>query len=545
MPMNKEPGANLDGFSPEIEEALADFELHDVIARIWQKDHTAWKPEPVEITNRLGWLSVSDLMHDQITTLNSFARETQDAGFQKVVLLGVGGSSLGTEVLRQTFSSAEGYPDLVVLDSVVPSWVKSVADSLDPARTLFLISSKSGTTIETLVLFRYFKSLVDSVMERNKSGQNFVAITDTGTPLAELAIREDFRHIFLNPADIGGRYSVLSYFGLVPASLMGIDVSTLLDRADRMRQWCSSSVPLTENPGALLGVTIGALALKGKNKLTLITSPAISSFGLWVEQLIAESTGKDGTGIIPIAGEPLVESSKYGNDRIFIYLHLAGDNNSLTDATVEAIKSAQQPVLTLDMQDKYDLGAEFFRWEFATAVAGAILGINPFNQPDVQSAKDATQRLLQEYLNSGRLPQIEAKQSLPELLAECRKGDYLAIMAYIQQTTEVEDVLSEFRRKVVERYSIPVTFGYGPRFLHSTGQLHKGGPRTALFLQITEENTADLPIPSELYTFGVLAEAQALGDLQALQTLGRHVARIRLSQGKEAAINELLDKLIL
>jgi len=515
----------------DVEASLADLSRHDVVGRMWQKDHTVWKPEPSEITNRLGWLTITDLMSEQVPALESFAREVREASFRHVVLLGMGGSSLGPEVLRQTFGSATGYPELIVLDSTVPAWVQAVTEAIDPIHTLFLVSSKSGTTTEPLALFQYFRGLVNSAIGKEKAGQNFVAITDPGTPLARLATEGGFRRIFLNPPDIGGRYSVLSYFGLVPAALIGVDITALLDQAKGMREGCTSGVPIHENRGAWLGVCISTLALHGRDKLTLITSPAISSFGLWVEQLIAESTGKEGKGIIPVVDEPLVESAYYGDDRLFICLRLEGDDNSATDTAIERIQSSGQPVLTLEMRDRYDLGAEFFRWEFATAVAGAILGIHPFNQPNVQETKEATERVLQEYTATGRLPQVEAADSVADLMAEAGKGKYLAIMAYVRQTPEVDKVLADFRRKVVERHHMATTLGYGPRFLHSTGQLHKGGPNTGLFLQITTEHEKDLPIPDKPYTFGVVADAQALGDLQALKSSGQRVTRIHFSRG--------------
>jgi glucose-6-phosphate isomerase len=522
--------------------ALADLRQRDVVGRIWRKDHTVWESEPTEIINRLGWLTVTDLMREQIPSLEHFAREIRGAGFRHVVLLGMGGSSLGPEVLQQTFGSAKGYPELIVLDSTLPACVHSVTEVIDPEHTLFLVSSKSGTTVEPLSLLDYFRDLAGSAMGEESAGQNFVAVTDPETPLARQAEEEKFRRVFINPSDIGGRYSVLSYFGLVPASLIGVDIPALLDRADRMRERCASDVPIGENPGAWLGAVMGTLALQGRDKLTLITPPTISSFGLWVEQLVAESTGKDGKGIIPVVGEPLVEATHYGDDRLFVYLRLDGDDNSDVDQAVKLIKSSGQPLLVLELQDGYDLGAEFFRWEFATAVAGAILGIHPFDQPNVQQAKEATERVLQEYINSGYLPRVEAAHTLSDLLAGAGNGRYLAIMAFVRQTPEVHKIFADLRRKVVERYHIATTLGYGPRYLHSTGQLHKGGPETGLFLQVTAGHERDLHIPGKPYTFGVLADAQALGDLQALQSLGRHVAKIHFSKGNEAAISRLVNE---
>ena len=527
----------------DVETTLADLNQGDIVGRIWSKDYTVWEPDPSEIINRMGWLTITDLMNEQATSIKSFANEIRDSGFNHIVLLGMGGSSLGPEVLRETFGSAPGYPELIVLDSMVPDWIQAVADTIDPARTLFLVSSKSGTTTEPIVLFYYFKGLVESAVGKGKSGKSFVAITDPGTPLTQLAEEEGFRRTFLNPPDIGGRYSVLSYFGLIPAALVGIDLKLILDKADCMREACAFGVPAHENPCACLGASVGALALLGRDKLTLVTSPAISSFGLWVEQLVAESTGKEGKGIIPVIGEPMVAPHYYGGDRLFIYLRLDGDDNSAIDAAIDHIKSSGQPVIVLELQDKYDLGREFFRWEFATAIAGAILGIHPFNQPNVQQAKDTTNHELYEYTVSGRLLQVQTTDSIAGLLASARSGNYLAIMAYCRQTPEMDEELMELRRKVLERHCIATTLGYGPRFLHSTGQLHKGGPGTGLFFQITTNYKKDLPIPGRPYTFGVVADAQAIGDLQALQDSGRRVARVHLDKDKPEEISKLVAEL--
>ena len=522
--------ASLGGYLGEVNACLADLHEQKIMARIWRKDHTVWKPEPAEITDRLGWLGVTELMRAQIASLISFAEEIKSAGFEQVVLLGMGGSSLGPEVMRQVLGSAPGYPRFIMLDSTVPAWVQQVTEAIDPARSLFLVSSKSGTTIETVSLYQYFRNLVGQSLGKAKSGQNFVAITDPGTPLAELAEAE-FCRIFLNPADVGGRFSVLSYFGLVPAVLMGIDLARLLDRVDSMRQRCAANISAPESDAAQLGAIVATLTLKGRDKLTIISSPAIAGFGLWVEQMIAESTGKEGRGVIPIAGEPLVEPENYGDDRLFIYLRLAGDDNSATDSTIEKIKAAGQPVVTLEMRDGYDLGAEFFRWEFATAIAGAILGIHPFNQPGVKQAKDFTRHALAEYQTSRRLPPVKTAHSIEELLAQIRPGDYLAIMAYLLQTPEADKVLDELRGKIMRQYHIPVAMGYGPRYLHSSGQLHKDGPDKGLLLQFTADHEKDLPIPGEPYSFAVLADAQAVGDFETLKSLGRRIIRIHLGRG--------------
>ena len=537
------PGFSLGAYLPDVESALAGLQRRQVIARLWRGDHTVWKPDPTEITNRLGWLTVTDAMCEQAPVLEALANEVRDAGFRHVVLLGMGGSSLGPEVLRQTFGSAPGYPELIVLDSTVPAWVRSVAEAVDPAHTLFLVSSKSGSTTEPNMFYAYFRDLVEEAVGKDGAGQHFIAITDSGSSLEKMAREQGFRRVFLNPSDIGGRYSVLSYFGLVPAVLVGLDVSKLLDRADCMREGTASCVPVHENPGAWLGVVMGVLARQGRDKLTLVTSPSINSFGLWVEQLIAESTGKEGLGIVPVAGEPLGPPNNYGDDRLFVYLRLAGDDNEKSDEAIQAIGSSGQPVVRLDLRDNYDLGAEFFRWEFSTAVAGSIIKINPFDQPNVQAAKDMTERVLSQVTSSGKLPAMEASAPLGKLLAMSRQGDYLAIMAYIRQTPEADQAVDALRRNVTKRHGIATTMGYGPRFLHSTGQLHKGGTGSGLFLQLTAEHQNDLAIPDSLYTFGVLADAQAVGDLKALRASERRAIRVDLGSDYEVAIHRLAEEL--
>ena len=541
---HRHPGVGLGAHLPDVEATLVDLRRQDVMRRIWARDHTVWKPEPEEITNRLGWLTVTDITCEQLPSLAAFAEEVRDAGFKHVVLLGMGGSSLGPEVLRQTFGSIAGYPELTVLDSTVPAQVQAATDAIDPARTLFLVSSKSGDSIEPNSFYAHFRSLVEQAVGEARAGQSFVAITDPGTSLERLARENGFRRVFLNPPDIGGRYSVLSYFGLVPAALMGIDITALLDRADCMREGCASfvpAVPAHDNPGAWLGAIMGNLALRGRDKLTLATSPSIIGFGLWVEQLIAESTGKEGKGIVPVASEPLVDPVHYGEDRLFVYMRLAGDDNSVTDASIDGIEASGQPVMRIDLRDRYDLGAEFFRWEFATAVVGAILDVNPFDQPNVQQAKNLTARVLQDYQTSGVRPAAEAAGSPRELLSKARPGEYLAIMAYLRRTPETDRALSDLRRRVLERYHVATTLGYGPSFLHSTGQLHKGGPETGLFLQITAAHNRDVGIPGASYSFGALVDAQASGDLQALRESGRGVARVRLATGDGVAISAMVD----
>jgi glucose-6-phosphate isomerase len=534
------PATNIGEYETQIKATLAEVRDAAIVTRIWKRDYTVWKPEPREITNRLDWLDITNTMSRKISMLKSFASDIHNAGFHHVVLLGMGGSSLGAAVLGHTFTNSGSYPELVVLDSTLPESIQAIVDSIDPKLTLFLVSSKSGTTTEPLILYAFFRDLLEKELGKEKAGRHFVAITDDRTPLVKLAEQDAFRHIFLNPPDMGGRYSVLSYFGLVPAALIGIDIAALLDRAEAMRSDCAADIPDYQNAGAWLGICMGTLAFSGRDKLTLVTSPSIAAFPLWVEQLIAESTGKEGKGIIPVSNEPMMEQDHYGDDRLFIYLRVVGDENHATDVAVSRLISSGQPAIVLQLKDIYDIGAEFFRWEFATAVAGAILGIQPFDQPDVQKSKDVTARLLEEFSTSSHLPKPETTGSLSDLLLHAAKGRYLAIMAYLRQTSEMDRALRKLRRKVSETYRIATTLGYGPRFLHSTGQLYKGGKNTGLFFQFTVDHDRDLPVPGKPYSFGTVSDAQALGDFQALQAAGRTVVRLNLHESKASIIEGLL-----
>jgi len=510
----------------------------NILTRIWQKDYTVWKPDPTEISNRLGWLTTIEEMLPLAADLEEMAQVVRDAGFQDVVLLGMGGSSLAPEVLRTSYGRQPNFPQLHVLDSTVPVWVNRIAAQIDPARTLFIVSSKSGGTIETMSLYHSFYALV--VESRgHEAGGNFMAITDPGSSLQKLAETNTFRHIYLNDPNIGGRYSALSYFGLVPAALAGCNVTELLRRSYQMAANCGPTIPLTENPGGWLGALLGAAAVDGRDKLTFITSPTIASFGLWAEQLIAESVGKEGKGILPIAQEPLGETSVYGRDRIFAYLRLEGDDNDALDAHATDLQDAGQPVIRLHLRDRHDLGAEFFRWELATAVAGAILAIQPFDQPNVQSAKDSANKLLKQIVETGQIPDLSSTGNLSDLLAAAQPGDYLAIMAYLDGNAAVEGALQGLRQGLLARHQLPTTMGYGPRFLHSTGQYHKGGPNNGLFLQLTADYEPDLPIPGSDYGFVGLVSAQAAGDYQALVDSVRRVVRVHLGRQPAAKISQL------
>jgi glucose-6-phosphate isomerase/transaldolase/glucose-6-phosphate isomerase len=451
----------------------------------------------------------------------------------------MGGSSLGPEVLRCSFGSSRGFPRLWVLDSTVPGFVRQVTKAINPAKTLFILASKSGGTIEVMSLYAHFSALVAKA-KKNTGGAQFIAITDPGTSLGALAHEKGFRTTFTNPPDIGGRYSILSYFGLVPAALIGIDVQMLLDRGIEMAQACRSGIPPDQNPGAYLGAVMGILGRSGRDKVTIVASPKISSFGLWAEQLLAESTGKEGKGLIPIAQEPLAPPDAYGNDRMFVYLRLEGDANAECDKHVKALEKAGQPVVRRALRDAYDLAAEFFCWEFATAIAGHYLGIHPFDQPNVQESKENTSRVLEHVKTHGQLPKQDAPDGgLPALLTQAGPGRYLAILAYLTPSAQADAAIKALRKTLLTRHHLTTTAGYGPRYLHSTGQLHKGGPNSGLFLQLIEDMKPDVPIPGQPYTFGTLAQAQAVGDYQSLQARHRAVIRARLSRRVTPAIKNL------
>ena len=509
--------------------------------RIRRRDHTVWRPDPREIADRLGWLDAGEFLRPHLDDLRQFVDEVRAEGYQDIVLLGMGGSCLGPEVLRRSFGPVPGFPRLTMLDSTVPAQVQSVASAIDPSRTIFVVSSKSGGTLETLSFYRFFRGLADAVMDPSDAGRNFVAITDEGTSLQRLANDAGFRRAFINPADIGGRYSVLSWFGMVPAALAGISVDGLLDRAAAMRDECLGDDP-GSNPGLALGALLGSASLSGRDKVTLIVPPPVEGFGLWVEQMLAESLGKRGRGIIPVSGEPLLIPDNYGNDRLFVFLQtMEADTVSLE--RVGMLEAHGHPVARLQLGDCSDLGAEFYRWEYATAVAGTILDVHPFDQPDVQGAKDNTDRLLESYLEQRELPGHAASESLSSLLQLVGTGDYVAINHYVPEDLEFEQRLWELRGELMRRYRIATTSGYGPRYLHSTGQLHKGGPGSGLHLQLTMTPHHSLPIPGQRYGFDTLAAAQANGDYQALSNLGRRVITIDLGNDPVAGLQRLLAEL--
>jgi transaldolase/glucose-6-phosphate isomerase len=492
----------------------------DVARRVWHKDESLWGgPGVPEIGNRLGWLTIAQRMLDQCGSLNDFADDVRADGMQSVILCGMGGSSLAPEVIRQSFERGGGGLDLYVLDSTDPGAIKEVEDQVDLERTLFLISSKSGGTVETLSQYRYFRSKVDN-------GRNFVAITDPGSSLEELGHDDGFRRVFLNDPEIGGRYSALSYFGLVPAALMGADVKAVLDRARIAEENCSQ-FPL--NSGLWLGVAMGELAQQGRDKLTFVVDEPISSFGLWVEQLIAESTGKHGKGVLPVADEPLGTPDVYGPDRVLV--HLQGDGG----ADLAHFIGAGVPVLTLKAEGPEDLGRVFFFSEFATAVAGWVLGINAFDQPNVQEAKDATKKVLEDGLEEPPSGTID--------LAGIAPPNYVAIQGFVKPSKEFDEAIVELRRAIRDKTRATTTFGYGPRYLHSTGQFHKGGPATGVFIQLIHDGDEDIEIPGAGYSFRTLKNAQALGDFKTLQSHGLPVTRIRLEGDPAKAVRDLTKEI--
>ena len=528
--------------------------------RVWQRDASLWTTAPEHIkviNNRLGWLSVIETMMPRVAELNAFREHVWSKGLTDAVVLGMGGSSLAPDVMRVTFGApAEGASGLRlhVLDTTDPTTVLSLERRLDFKRTLFIVASKSGSTLEVNAFYKYFRAKVDEVAGE-QAGQHFVAITDEGTSLQRMAADERFGKVFINPSDIGGRYSALSYFGLVPAALQGVDIARLLERGARMAAWCKPDS--ATNPGLYLGALMGGLALNGRDKVTFILSPGIEAFGYWVEQLIAESTGKQERGIVPVEGDlsangaPVtLRDTGHGKsgvaalsaDRFFIYMKLAGDDTY--DRFVAELAKAGRPVLTLTLQDAYDLGAEYFRWEFATAIAGAVIGVNPFDEPNVTESKVNTKRLLDEFEQSGvfgnELTSRSAHGQVNKFLRQAKPGDYVAIQAYLPYSDQVAQQLTRLRHLIREKIGVPVTVGYGPRFLHSTGQLHKGGANNVVALQLTYDPEEDVLIAGEPFSFGTLIRAQALGDFESLRAHQRRVLRLHLGGDLKAGLDKVI-----
>lgn len=555
---------------PESVRALADEVRRDLhrsrfLERILRKDHTLWKPAPEEIVNRLGWLDSPRAMKRRLSGIEAVLAGLRADGFTFALLLGMGGSSLAPEVFRRVFGAADGFLDLAILDSTDPGAVLDHAGRLDLERTLFIVSTKSGGTVETFSFLRYFYNLAAEQLGAEEAGRHFIAITDPGSALAQVAATRRFRHTFLNDPDIGGRYSALSFFGLFPAALIGMDTTRLLGRAEEEMEGEFSPGGAEEGGGAFLGALLGELARRGRDKLTLLFSPRIEAFGDWIEQLIAESTGKEGKGILPVVGEPLGPPEVYGEDRVFVALRIGEDRSG--EKELQALTAAGHPVVDLRITDPYDLGGQCFFWEMATVAAGWRLGINPFDQPDVESAKVVARRMIALYSEKGAMPgerpalegtgisvygDVTAKTpggALAEFMGGAGPGAYVAIQAYLQPCPEIDKVLVQLRLRLRERFRIAVTVGYGPRFLHSTGQLHKGDAGRGLIIQITVDDTRDAPVPDELGNaasalgFGVLKAAQASGDRQALVDKGRRVLRLHLHGDVTGGLNRLTEAL--
>jgi transaldolase / glucose-6-phosphate isomerase len=559
--------ANLGQYEADVQATIKRAESEQWTRKICRKDAPLWKQEESHqkiIKNSLGWVTVPDQLYDAADEVAAFSKRIANDGFKDVMLLGMGGSSLCPEVFRRTFGKIPGHPEMHVLDSTDPATVLAFESEVDLPRTLFVVASKSGTTIEPLMFYKYFINEM-SKLKGDHAGENFVAITDPGTLMEAMATGDKFRRIFLNPSDIGGRYSALSYFGMVPAALQGIDFKTLLDRAERAMHACAPAVPAADNPAVRLGAIIGTLALAGRNKLTLSTDPEISSLGLWIEQLVAESTGKEGKGILPVAGETLTNPDVYGDDRLFVHIAV-GMIDPEAENRLRAIEAAGHPVVRRVMNDTLDLGEEFYIWEMATAIAGAVMGINPFDQPNVQESKDNTKLLLEDFKRDSHLPEqtlaAEGRglkvycddETLQQLgknktveafiaahLKRAKPGDYIAMLDYIRETDENEALIQAIRAHLRDALRVATTTGYGPRFLHSTGQLHKGGDSSGVFIQITADDLKDVPIVGEPFTFGVLEQAQALGDFQSLASRDRRAIRVHLGADVAAGLKTLLE----
>ncbi|HEX8073759.1 MAG TPA: bifunctional transaldolase/phosoglucose isomerase [Thermoleophilaceae bacterium] len=534
-----------DDLEPAIAERVRKAAEEDVARRVWRKDETLWGGPGPELGNRLGWLTVADQMLESADDLKEFARACRDDGLSDAVLLGMGGSSLAPEVFRQSFGSFPDGMKLHVLDSTDPGAILSVEKAVDLDKTLFLVSTKSGGTIETLSLFRYFHSRVKEAVGDDGAGSHFVAITDPGSSLVDLAAEHGFLHTFLNDPDIGGRYSALSYFGLVPAALMGVDVAAVLERAQVAEQACQHYDSSSSNSGLWLGLALGELALHRRDKLTFAVAEPIGSFGVWVEQLIAESTGKEGRGILPVAAESVGTPDVYGDDRVFVHLQQKdAPDAGFADEMAELAK-AGHPTFTMDVEGPEDLGRIFFFAEFATAVAGWVLGINPFDQPNVQEAKDNTAKVLEQWEQDGRLPEEPNAndEGLRTLLQQAEPPHYVAIMGYVEPSEGFDRAIDALRTTIRDATRATTTFGYGPRFLHSTGQFHKGGPKTGVFLQLVHDGPEDVEIPGAGYTFGTLKNAQATGDLQTLRTHGLPAERVRLEGDAAEAVEQLTKKI--
>ncbi len=551
-----------DALTKEVAQAISDWRAAGKVRRLWQRDASLWTN--TDESQWLGWLDITEKQIENKEQFQRLADEIRKDDFTDILLLGMGGSSLCPEVLTKTFGQVPGFPRLHVLDSTDPAQLKAAEAKINPAKTLFIVSSKSGTTLEPNIFKQYFFERVKQTIGPEKTGSRFIAVTDPGSKLQSEAETDKFRHIFPGVPSIGGRYSALSNFGIVPAAVMGLDVAKFLDRTEEMVQACAASVPVEQNPGVVLGIILGTAAKSGRDKATIIASPAISDLGAWLEQLLAESTGKLGKGIIPVDREQPAAPASYGSDRIFAYVRFDAAPDSTQDAKVSALEAAGHPVVRIFISDTYNLGQEFFRWEIATAVAGSIIGINAFNQPDVEASKIETRKLTTEYEKTGSLPAEKAifegdgtqlfadpknsaalagGKSLTDYLrthlSRIGDGDYFAVLGYVEMNEAHEAQLQEIRHTVRDAKHVATCLGFGPRFLHSTGQAYKGGPNSGVFLQITCDNANDVPVPGQKYSFGVVKAAQARGDFQVLAERGRRALRVHLGKDVNAGLSQL------
>jgi len=547
-----------------VQATLKDWQSGNKMARLWRGDPSLWTSDDED--KWIGWLPI---VEDQLSHIRLFIDAAADAaGFTHALLLGMGGSSLCPEVLKITYGRQPGHPELHVLDSTDPAQIRSIESQVDLSKTLCIVASKSGSTLEPNIFKQYFFDRMQQTVGKDKAGEHFVAITDPSSKMQQVAERDRFRKVFFGVASIGGRYSALSNFGMVPAAIMGLDLGKFLQHTNEMVQACKPEVSADQNPGAVLGAILGTLGNLGRNKVTIITSPGIHDLGAWLEQLIAESTGKIGKGLIPVDREALGTPEVYGNDRVFVHLRLASEPDTAQKQKLDVLKSAGHPVVQIELADTYDLGQEFFRWEIATAVAGSILKINPFNQPDVEASKIVTRQLTEAYEKSGKLPEeapifeeagiklftddrnaanlnklVGTDRSLSGFLrahlSQLTPGDYMALLGYIEMNTAHEETLQAMRHAVRDRKHVATCLGFGPRFLHSTGQAYKGGPNTGVFLQITCDDANDLPVPGQKYTFGIVKAAQARGDFQVLSDRKRRALRVHLPKDIKAGLENL------
>jgi len=542
--------------------SLEDWKKNNKVARLWQKDASLWSG--TDESNWLGWLTITEEQMAHIEVLKQVAGDVKKARFKDALLLGMGGSSLCPEVLRMTFGKMKGFPELHVLDSTDPAQIKAIEAKVDLQRILCIVSSKSGSTLEPNIYKQYFFERVKAKVGEKEAGNHFIAITDPGSKMQQVAEADKFRRIFLGVPSIGGRYSAISNFGMVPAAVMGLDVEKFLKNTEEMVTACSASSAADFNPGVILGTILGIAANHGRDKITIVTSPGIFDLGAWLEQLIAESTGKIGKGIIPVDRERLARPASYGSDRVFAYVRLASKPNKAQDAAVAALEKAGHPVVRITLPSTYNLGQEFFRWEIATAVAGSIIGINAFNQPDVEASKIETKKLTSQYETTGSLPAespffeekgiklfadekntaaLKGGAKLADVLkthlSRIGAGDYFAVLGYITMNPANEKTLQTIRHAVRDKKKVATVLGFGPRFLHSTGQAYKGGPNSGVFLQITGDDAKDLPVPGQKYTFGIVKAAQARGDFAVLAERGRRALRVHLGKNLKTGLSML------